>query len=302
VGAVLNGVIFGIQLLIAWEFNRKYFLDDPDKKYSKNLPFYAVDGQWNYSKFENNFLKGSKYMTSIGSRKVNVPVLCFAAEEDRWQLGRLTHCAKNKDDLQTNANLNADGNYDRSGYNIIQGAQIGCYTVAGIHAGCAVGALALGWWNPFCWYAAGINVAAGAYWTSVGIYLNNGFDYDYSVLLGSYAYEMRSYSYQRLVCSETPPFELIKGKQNIVAPPTYSEDDCYYETVYKTQTIAIPCAHDGTVSTYSQQLDKSKGTNVIWAGSTIKGVNHMEEFNHYKTKEAFRSTIVDGANGQIFRK
>jgi len=248
---------------------------------------------------EKDMQVGSTYMNTIASRKVNVPILCFAAEEDRWQLARLTHCAKNKNDLQTKANLNTDGNYDKPGYDFMQGAQIGCYTAAGIHAGCAVGAIALGWWNPYCWYAAGINVAAGAYWTSVGSYLNDGFDYDYSVLLGSYAYEQRSYCYQRMVCPSTQQQELVKGKQNILAPNT---DNCYYETVCTTATVAVPCSHDGTVSTYSQLLDRTKGTNVIWAGSTIKGVNHMEEFNHYKTKESFRATIIDGTNGQIFRK
>lgn len=246
---------------------------------------------------EKDMQEGSTYMNTISSRKVNVPILCFAAEEDRWQLARLTHCAINKDDLQTNASLNTDGNYDKTGYDFMQGAQIGCYSIAGIHAGCAAGALALGWYNPYCWYAAGINVAAGAYWTSVGVYLNDGFDYDYSVLLGSYAYEKRSYSYQRMVCPEPNlPYELVKGKHNIVAPPTYSEDDCYSETVYETRTVAVPCSHDGTVSTYSQLLDKSKGSNVIWAGSTIKGVNHMEEFNHYKTRKEFDDVL----NGRTY--
>jgi len=253
-----------------------------------------------FQQSEKDMQVGSTYMSTVASRKVNVPILCFAAEEDRWQLARLTQCAKNKDDLQTNTSLNTDGNFDKPGYDFMQGAQIGCYTAAGIHAGCAIGALALEWWNPYGWYAAGLNVAAGAYWTSVGSYLNDGFDYDYSVLLGSYAYEQRSYYYQRMICPETNlPIELVKGKQNILEPNT---DDCYYETVCATATVAVPCSHDGTVSTYSQLLDKTKGTNVIWAGSTIKGVNHMEEFNHYKTKEAFRTTIVDGANGPIFRK
>jgi len=133
-----------------------------------------------------------------------------------------------------------------------------------------------------------MNGIAGGYWLGMASYLNDGFDYDYSVLLGSYNYEQRSYSYQRMVCPSSEQPELIKGKQNIIAP---SADDCYYETFYETAIVAIPCPHDGTVSTYSQQLDKSKGTNVIWAASTIKGVNHMEEFNHPKTKEEFRKVL-----------
>lgn len=246
---------------------------------------------------EKDMQVGSAYMQTISNRKVNVPILCFAAEEDRWSAVRLAHCAKNKTELQTNANLNTDGSYDKSGYNIMQGAQIVCYTLAGVHAGCAVGAIALGWWNPFSWYAAGLNIAAGVLWTSNGVYLNNGFDYDYSVLLGSYAYEQRTFSYQNMVCNDGLPAELVKGKSRISSP-----DNCDYETVYYTTTVAVPCSHDGTVSTYSQLLDRTKGTNVIWAGSSIKGVNHMEEFNHYKTKEAFRLTIEQGANGPVFKK
>ncbi len=70
-----------------------------------------------------------------------------------------------------------------------------------------------------------------------------------------------------------------------------------------TRTIAIHIRHDGTVSTYSQLLDKSKGTNVIWANAIIKGVNHMEEFNHYKTRAEFDKVINgDGTYPLIFKK
>ena len=241
---------------------------------------------------EKDMQVGSTYMNTASARKVNVPILCFAAEEDRWSVARLAYCASNKDKLNSDATLNSDGSYDKTGYNYLQAAQTGCYTLSGIHAGCAAGALALGWWNPWGWWAAGVNTAAGIYWLTTGNYLNNGLDYDYSVLLGSYAYEQRSYCYQKMVCPQAPlPYEPVKGKQNIIAPPTYSTDDCYYETVCETRTVAIPCAHDGTVSTYTQQLDKSKGTNVIWATSTIKGVNHMEEFNHYKTRKEFDDVL-----------
>lgn len=246
---------------------------------------------------EKDMQVGSSYMNTISTRKVNVPVLCFAAEEDRWQMARLTHCAKNKDELQTNANLNTDGNYDKTGYDVMQGAQIFCYTASGIHAACVVGALAIGWWNPYYWYVAAMNGIAGGYWLGMASYLNDGFDYDYSVLLGSYAYEKRTYSYQKMVCPETMlPFELVKGKQYILSPPSYSTDDCYYETVYETSTVAVPCPHDGMVSTYSQQLDKTKGSKVIWANATIKGVNHMEEFNHYKTRKEFDDVL----NGRTY--
>lgn len=72
-----------------------------------------------------------------------------------------------------------------------------------------------------------------------------------------------------------------------VKPIRQPQERCYYETVYETRTIATPSPHDGLVSTYSQQLDKSKGNNVIWANTSIKGVNHAEQRNHPNTKEEF---------------
>ena len=89
------------------------------------------------------------------------------------------------------------------------------------------------------------------------------------------------------------------SQQRVVRPSIDLEPN----TVCTTSTIAIPCAHDGTVSTYSQQLDRSKGTNVIWAASTIKGVNHMEEFNHPNTRAEFNKAIVlGGYKPETFQK
>ena len=162
--------------------------------------------------------------------------------------------AINKTDLQTNANLNTDGSYDKKGYNIMQVGHIGSYSIAGLHA---VGAIAWGLYNPYSWYAAGLNIAAGAYWTSVGIHINNGFDYDYSVLLRSYAYEKRNYSYLRMVCSENnSTFDedamFANTDRSSVKSNRQPQERCYYETVYETRTIATPSSHDGLVSTYSQ--------------------------------------------------
>lgn len=162
--------------------------------------------------------------------------------------------AINKTDLQTNANLNTDGSYDKKGYNIMQVGHIGSYSIAGLHA---VGAIAWGWYNPYSWYAAGLNIAAGAYWTSVGIHINNGFDYDYSVLLRSYAYEKRNYSYLRMVCSENnstldEDAMFANTDRSSVKSNRQPQERCYYETVYETRTIATPSPHDGLVSTYSQ--------------------------------------------------
>jgi hypothetical protein len=53
----------------------------------------------------------------------------------------------------------------------------------------------------------------------------------------------------------------------------------------------------------SQQLDKSRGYNVIWANTTIKGVNHMEQRNHKNTKEEFRLVFEGtGKYPTLFKK
>lgn len=62
-----------------------------------------------------------------------------------------------------------------------------------------------------------------------------------------------------------------------------------------------PEPHDAVVAVKSQYMTTSKGTNVIIPGQTIKGVNHVEEFNHPNTREALRSTITEGSNGPIFK-
>lgn len=240
---------------------------------------------------EKDMQVGSQYMNAIESRRVNVPILTFAAEEDRWAVSRLAWCGYKKSVLQTDANANSDGKIDIPGYNITKGAQVVSYSISGIHASCAVAAIALGWWKPYSWYAAGLNVAAGTYWLTVGNYITSGLDYDYSVVLGSYAYEKRTYCYETITCGE---MELM---QKYIQP-----DDCYTESVCQTYTVAVPCSHDGVVSTYTQQLDRSKGNTVIWGTSTIKGVNHMEEFNHYKTKDEFDKAIKQGFYGYYFKK
>lgn len=240
---------------------------------------------------EKDMQVSSAYMNNIEPRSVNVPILTFAAEEDRWSIARLAYCGKEKTVLQTNANANTDGKFDIPGYNYTKAAQVGSYSISGIHASCAVAAIALGWWNPYSWFAAGLNVTAGAYWLTVGNYITSGLDYDHSVLVGSYAYEKRTYCYEVLTCGE---MELM---QKVIQP-----NDCITEYMCQTYTVAVPCSHDGIVSTYTQQLDRSKGSNVIWANETIKGANHMEEFNHKNTREEFRKAIEDGYYHPFFKR
>jgi len=115
----------------------------------------------------------------------------------------------------------------------------------------------------------------------------NGLNYDYGVLVGNCYYEQRSYCYTVVNVPILPV-----GQQRVVRP----SEDLVPNTVCTTSTVAIPVGNDGIVSTYTQQLAKSKGTNVIWANATIKGVNHMEEFNHPNTREEFRKVI----NGESY--
>jgi hypothetical protein len=66
--------------------------------------------------------------------------------------------------------------------------------------------------------------------------------------------------------------------------------------------ITVPLPHDGVVGIESQQMDKTKGNNVIWANTTIKGVNHMEEFNHPNSRREFNRAITEGNYGNgVFR-
>jgi hypothetical protein len=240
---------------------------------------------------EKDMQVGSAYMNTIDSRRVNVPILTFAAEEDRWAISRLAWCGSKKGTLQTDANANTDGKFDMPGYNYTKTTQSASYGLTGVHTSFAVAHLVLGWSNPASWVKAGLHVSAGTYWLTVGNYITSGLDYDHSVLVGAYAYQKRTYCYERLVCDD------IGRMQKLPNP-----DDCYTEYVCQTYMVATPCSHDGIVSTYSQQLDKAKGNNVIWRSETIKGVNHMEEFNHKNTREEFRKAIEDGYYHPFFRR
>ena len=68
-------------------------------------------------------------------------------------------------------------------------------------------------------------------------------------------------------------------------------------------TVPVPQPHDGVVPVKSQQLDKWKGNNVIWANTSIKGVNHMEQRNHPNTKIEFKKLFDGQSYGKdVFRK
>ena len=213
-------------------------------------------------------------MKSIDSRKVNVPILCFAAEEDRWQLARTLYCGKNMDNLQSNSDINADGSYDQTGYNQMNQMAQNC-TVMGVgHTALAVGFAALGAFvNPYFFILSGTNGLAAAAWYSNTSYINNSLDFNHAVYVGAFRYEDRT--------------------------------DCRQFLWWKTcttKTYTIPESHDGIVSVKSQYLATTKGTNVIIPAATIKNVNHMEEFNHKNTKAEFSNAIEKGTYGPTFKK
>ncbi len=225
------------------------------------------------SQCEKDMMTGSDYMNKISSRQVNVPILSFACEEDRWSIARLGACAGKGDALRTDPNANINGDADKSGYNTLKDGQNLCYIVGGAHTAAAAAYIAFGWWNPWAWYQAGLNGNAAKNWFGTASYLDDGLDFDHAVLVGAYHIETR-----------TDCRKILWWKS------------C------KTNNYTIPEAHDGVVPVNSQLLDKSRGANVIHPSSTIKGVNHMEEFNHPNTKKALQETIEQGVNNPVFRQ
>ena len=208
----------------------------------------------------------SNFMNKIGSRKANVPILSFACQEDRWQLARVGYCSSKQSQsiLQTNATINNNGDYDMGGYNQLHSLNKTFKTVGGVHAGAAVAFGVGGFFNPFFWGAAAANGIASKSWYSTAGYVDDGLDFDHAVLLGSYRVD-RIETLHRFLWAR-------------------------WTTV---KHVTVPLPHDGVVGIDSQQMDKSKGNNVIWANTTIKGVNHMEEFNHKNTREEF-SRVLNG--------
>ena len=247
---------------------------------------------------EQNMQEGSDFINNLPT--VKVPILCFAAEEDRWTLARLAYCASNKDILQTNPTVNADGTYDQTGYDIQQVAVDGCCVFGSIHAAitisCGLGGVA----DPYLFYLGGLNAVASYNWFSVADYLNNGLDYDLGVMVGNCYYEPHSYCYTGLVCQDTPPpIEEVGGMKRVTAPVCTLVPG----TICTSWTVAIPIGNDGVVSTYAQTLKSNQGLNVITPSSTIKGVNHMEEFNHPNTRAEFNKAIVlGGYKPETFQK
>lgn len=231
-----------------------------------------------------DMVKGSPYMQTIASRKVNVPILTFACEEDRWALARTGYCAStaisadkpisNKTRLQTEPTLNSDGNFDMGGYNQLKDVNNACYIFGGGHAVLATAAFALGFTYPKFFYTATMNGIASGFWFDTAFYIDNGLDYDNAVLVGAYHVDKKEIKFK------------LFGKWYIIP----------------ISSITVPEPHDGIVPVNSQLLPYERGTNVIHPTSTIKGVNHMEEFNHPKTRVAFDYTLNGTGYHPAFKK
>ena len=249
---------------------------------------------------EQDLQEGSTFINNLPN--VNVPILCFAAEEDRWALARLAFTATHNDELQTDPNINANGTFDQTGYDLMLAGVGGCYVVGGYHASVAAGLALAGVTDPVLWYLSALNAIASYNWFATADYLDNGLDYDHGVLVGNCYYEPHSYCYTGLVCQDTPPpppIEEVGGMKRVTAPVCTLVPG----TICTSWTVAVPIGNDGVVSTYAQTLKPNQGSNVIIPSATIKGVNHMEEFNHPNTRAEFNNAIVLGGYGNgVFKK
>lgn len=210
---------------------------------------------------------GSVFLNRLASRKINVPVLTFASEEDRWQLARVAYCQNNYELLSKDPNVNIDGKFDLGGYNILNTANAIVKTVGHVHTGFAAACVVGGFWYPYLWAASAAHSVAAVNWYSTADYIDNGLDYDHADLVGAYRVD---------VISEQHKFLWKKWT-------TYTY-------------VKVPEPHDGVASVKTQQLEKSRGYNVIWANTTIKGVNHMEQRNHFKTRKEFERLL----NGETY--
>lgn len=224
---------------------------------------------------EQQIQVGSAYMKTINeTRKVNVPILCFAAEEDRWSLARMGYCAYRKDELQTKSNLNTDGKFDQTGYNMMTAGSLSAGLLSVTHTSICIPLYICGIYSPYLWHMAERHDAAAASWGNVSNYLSNGLDFDHAKLIGATRVD------------------------EIVTPHKF-----LWWRWTTSVFVTVPDANDGLVSVKTQLLDKTKGVNVIHPASTIKGVNHMEEFNHPNTKAEFNKAIVlGGTYPPLFKK
>jgi hypothetical protein len=235
------------------------------------LAGYNVDDQ-----FVKDMKVGSPYMSTISNRKVNVPILTFACEEDRLALPRVGYCAVNKTTLQKE-NVNSDGKFEeKSGsyLDITKKVKTASYFASAVT--CGIGALtaSLVWSNPGWAYTSIMNFKASAQAVDLGWYIDNGMDFDHAVFVGASHVDEIATNHKFL------------WKR---------------WTTYKY--VTVPEAHDGVVPVKSQFMNQSAGTNVIIPNHTIKGVNHLEEFNHKNTKTEFIQTFAGTSPyGQTFKR
>jgi hypothetical protein len=239
-----------------------------------NIALNELAASWFNKNCTDDLQPGSTFLNTLEKRKVNVPILTFASEEDRWQLPRVVRCQANYKELATNANINSDGNYDMAGYNALNTTNNVIKTGGQLHTGAAVVCGVAGFWLPYLWAAAAAHTAAAVTWYSTSNYIDNGLDYDHAELVGATRTDY---------ITQNHTFLWKKWQTKI--------------------PIKVAEPHDGIVPVKSQQLDKSKGNNVIWANTTIKGVNHAEQRNHPRTYKEFERVFAGESYGDgVFKK
>lgn len=244
-----------------------------EKDYINNLPYYEDNSNtgYNYTVLEKDFLQNSAYMKAIENRTVNTPILCLAAEEDRWQLGRMLYCSKGITDLQTNSLINANGTYDLAGYNQLNLMTNACLGMGIVHTVAATGSTVLAFFYPPAAISAATNTLAAIAWYDANSYINNKLDYNHAIYLGAYHTD-RIDTWHKILFVKWMTSEYVK----------------------------VPEGHDGLASVKSQYLATNKGAKVIIPAASIKNVNHMEEFNHKNTRTEFEKALVLGGYGETF--
>ena len=214
---------------------------------------------------EKDMQVNSPYQRTIASRKVTVPILCLAAEEDRWALARLWSSTSSvKNSMKEDKNINLDGKYDMKGIDRLNTLLYASYSFAAIHAGYAI-SYGLGWWNPYSLAMAGVHVGGAFNWLYLANYVNNGLDFDHASLIGA-----------------THVDRIL------------TQHKVWFAKWTTVSYITVPEPHDGVVPVKSQYMATYKGTDVIIPSATIKGANHCEEYNHPNTNIVFKQEIISG--------
>ena len=252
-------------------------LSKPYMNISKSLlllggNIYINISQGMYNQWGKDMEVNSPYMKQIAQQKVTVPILTFACEEDRMALPRVAEC-RNMTDINY---VNSDGKYEErsnSALDYTRKIKTSSYFASAVT--CGIGALtgALVFTNPGWAYPSIMNFRASVMLVGFGWYLDNGMDFDHAVFVGASHVDEIATNHKFL------------WKR---------------WTTYKY--VTVPEAHDGVVPVKSQFIDPNATVNSITPGYTIKGVNHMEENKHPRTKEEFKVALTTDKYGNTFKR